>query len=84
MIFAVFDTPIFKISKIRNFRAPNGASLLNPIVLANENSFFTNFFKNKDTDPAYHTRDIFHHFCNLLSRGVPCYDESTRHHDEKW
>ena len=48
MIFAVFDTPIFKIFKIRNFRAPNGASVLNHLVLANENRFFLQiFFKIK-------------------------------------
>ena len=44
MIFAVFYTPIFRIFKIGNFRAPNGASVLNHLVLANENRFFLQIF----------------------------------------
>ena len=47
--FLLFFRPLFSwFLKIENFRAQNGASVLNPTVLANQNRFFREiFFKRK-------------------------------------
>jgi hypothetical protein len=60
--------------KIQNFRAPNGASLQNGLVLANQNRFFLQiFFKRKITIHPSTTETFFTIFafcCNLGSRVV--------------
>ena len=71
-IFAVFAPQFSWFRKIENFRAQNGASVLNPIVLANENIFLHEiFFKRKvliqPTIPGT-VFTIFSFCCNLASR----------------